>query len=78
MFALRAQTAHTQIISQKPMVLSIFLSCAFAPASAEANRTHTEAVRKRMQKQLQKNKLFGDVSAFFFVPAGPTAKKLPK
>ena len=29
-----------------------FSSCAFAPASAEANRIHTEAVRKRMQQKL--------------------------
>ena len=47
------------------MVLSIFVSCAFAPASAEAKRRHTGAVRKRLQKQLQKNRLFGDFSAFF-------------
>ena len=45
------------------MVLSILLSCAFAPASAEANRTHTGAVRKRMKKQLQK-KRFLCFSAF--------------
>ena len=47
------------------MFLSIFLSCAFAPASAEANRTHTGAVRKRMQKQLQKKDLLVTFLPFF-------------
>ena len=66
----RANGAHADYIVK--MVLSIFLSCAFAPASAEANRTHTGAVRKRMQKQLQKNRLVLDFSALFpFPPAQP-------
>ena len=65
MVALRAQMAHTQIPPQKPMVLSSFSSCAFAPASAEANRIHTEAVRKRMQKKLYKSVFMGAFGAFF-------------
>jgi hypothetical protein len=52
MVALRAQMAHTQIPPQKPMVSTSFSSCADAPASAEANRIHTEAIRKRMQQKL--------------------------
>ena len=38
--------------------------CALTPASSGASIRHTQAVRKRMQKLLQKNRLLGDFSAF--------------
>ena len=49
--AARANGAYADSTT-KLMVLSSFSSCAFAPASAEANRIHTEAIRKRMQQKL--------------------------
>ena len=77
MVALRAQMAHTQIPPQKPMVLSSSSSCAFAPASAEANRIHTEAIRKRMQQKLKKTVFFA-LLVSFFRSRQPSRKKVPK
>ena len=49
--AARANGAYADSTT-KTNELKQFLSSAFAPASAEANRIHTEAVRKRMQQKL--------------------------
>ena len=59
------------------MVLSIFLSCAFAPASAEANTRNTEVVRKRMPKQLKK-KNFCVTFLLFFRARRPNRQKAPQ
>ena len=66
--AARANGAYADSITKTNGLKQFFLSCAFAPGSAEANRIHTEAVRKRMQKKLYKSVFMGTFGAFFPFP----------
>ena len=69
---------RTRRLYRKNQWFEAFLSSAFAPPSAEANRTYTGAVRKRMKKQHPKKRMLGDFSAFVFRSRRRNRQKAPQ